>query len=243
MPKKKAVKSKKVSMKWLQSVTGLRLFKLFSWLLLIGLMKLVIMGTLLFDFSSFEIFNSVDRAVVASRRDGEKKVQPEAAGVGVLATAHAFGGDAEEPDEEEAKKKGMKDAPAVADTPEGATMQRDLLIRKQQDLTQREQALETLMKQVDEKLAKLTEMEAKIQRMLEQANSIQDKKNRHLIDVYSNMKANKAAAVLETLDERIAVKILAGMRGRQAGEILTFVNAKKAARLSEALTKMQIPLK
>ncbi len=227
-------------MKWLQSVTGLRLFKLFSWLLLIGVMKLVIMGTLLFDFSSFEIFNSAERPVVASGQDVEKKVVPEAAGIGILATAYAFGGDAEKPDEEKAKK--AKNASAVADTPEGATMQRDLLIRKQKDLTQREQALETLMKQVDTKLLKLQEMEAKIQRMLEQANSIQDKKNKHLIDVYSNMKANKAAAVLETLDERIAVKILAGMRGRQAGEILTFVNAKKAARLSEALTKMQMPL-
>ena len=64
----------------------------------------------------------------------------------------------------------------------------------------------------------------------------------HLIDVYSNMKAKQAASVLETLDERIAVKILAGMRGRQAGEILTYVNPQKAARLSESLTKMQMPL-
>ena len=203
-------------------------------------MKLVIMGTLLFDFSSFEIFSSPDRAVVASAPAEKKTAAPEAGEKSMLSTAHAFGGDAAKPGDGTAGK--AENASAVADTPEGASMQKDLLIRKQQDLTQREQALEALMKEVDAKLAKLQEMEAKIQRMLEQANAIQDKKNRHLIDVYSNMKANKAAAVLETLDERIAVKILAGMRGRQAGEILTFVNAKKAARLSEALTKMQMPL-
>jgi len=77
--------------------------------------------------------------------------------------------------------------------------------------------------------------------MLDQAQQTKDEKLRHLIDVYTNMKPKQAAAVLETLDERIAVKILAGMKGRQAGEILTGVSAKKAATLSEQLTKMQLP--
>jgi len=53
------------------------------------------------------------------------------------------------------------------------------------------------------------------------------------------MKSKQAASVLETLDEHIAVKILAGMKGRQAGEILSFVSPKKAAKISEDLTKIQ----
>ena len=57
----------------------------------------------------------------------------------------------------------------------------------------------------------------------------------------SNMKAKQAASVLETIDEATAVKILAGMRGRQSGEILTYVNPTKAARLAEALARMQLP--
>ena len=87
----------------------------------------------------------------------------------------------------------------------------------------------------------LKQLEAKLEHMLENADEIKDKKLRHLVDVYSNMKAKQAAQVLESLDESIAVRILAGMRGRQAGEILTFVNPEKAALLSEALTKMQLP--
>ena len=55
------------------------------------------------------------------------------------------------------------------------------------------------------------------------------------------MKAKQAADVLGTLDEDVAVKILAGMKGKQAGEILNFVEPQKAARLSVALTKMQTP--
>ena len=55
------------------------------------------------------------------------------------------------------------------------------------------------------------------------------------------MNAKQAAKVLETLDNNIAVRILAGMRGRQAGEVLNNMEAKKAAGLTEMLTKLQLP--
>lgn len=124
----------------------------------------------------------------------------------------------------------------------GDLMNREALQRKQEELSRREQELRQLQQQVDTRLEELKTLESKLQAMIKEAQGMKDDKFRHLVDVYTNMKAKQAAAVLETLDERIAVKILAGMRGRQAGEILTFVDAKKAARLSEALTRMQLPL-
>jgi flagellar motility protein MotE (MotC chaperone) len=115
------------------------------------------------------------------------------------------------------------------------------LKRREEELTRREQALKTLEGDLDIKLAKLASTEKSIKKMLEEANVMKDQKLKHLVDVYSGMKAKQAASVVETLDEDLAVKILSGMRGQQAGEILTFVNPKKAAALSEALTKLQIP--
>lgn len=116
-----------------------------------------------------------------------------------------------------------------------------MLRQKKEALERRELALKTLEQEVDAKLARLQEMQGKIEQMLAEAKQTRDAKLRHLIDVYSNMKARQAAEVIETLDEDIAVKILAGMRGRQAGEILTYVEARKAATLSEKLTRMQVP--
>lgn len=107
-------------------------------------------------------------------------------------------------------------------------------------LDRQEQALKTMEADLNARLAKLQELETMLKGMLDQAKSIKDENMRHLIDVYSNMKAKQAASVMETLDENIAVKILAGMKGRQAGEILTGVSAKKAAKLSEELTKLQM---
>ncbi len=139
--------------------------------------------------------------------------------------------------------------PALAANPQPAapaavpqdSLTREALQQKQEELNRREQELNRVQQEVNQKIQNLQDLEMRLQTMLKQAEEAKDKKMRHLVDVYSNMKAKQAAEVLSSLDESIAVRILAGMRGRQAGEVLTFVKADKAARLSEALTKMQLP--
>lgn len=115
------------------------------------------------------------------------------------------------------------------------------LLKRQDELDQREQGLKSLESELNSRIAKLKEMETSIKGMLEEAKGVKDQKLKHLIDVYSNMNAKQAAKVLETLDNGIAVKILAGMRGRQAGEVLNNMEAKKAAGLTEMLTRIQLP--
>ncbi|WP_245611394.1 MotE family protein [Solidesulfovibrio alcoholivorans] len=131
-------------------------------------------------------------------------------------------------------------APAKA-APVAATPDAQALLKRQDELDQREQALKALETDLNTRVAKLKEMETSIKQLLEEAKGVKDQKLKHLIDVYSNMNAKQAAKVLETLDNTIAVKILAGMRGRQAGDILNNMEAKKAAGLTEMLTKLQLP--
>ena len=126
--------------------------------------------------------------------------------------------------------------PAAAPTPDAQA-----LLKRQEELDQREQSLKTLEADLNTRMAKLKEMETSVKAMLDEAKGIKDQKLKHLIDVYSNMNAKQAAKVLETLDNTIAVKILAGMRGRQAGDVLNNMEAKKAASLTEMLTKLQLP--
>ena len=136
-------------------------------------------------------------------------------------------------------------APPAAVEPAAESSQGNLsrlaLQRRQEDLARKEQDLRVLEKDLDDRLIRLQELEVRLQAMLKEAEEVKSAKFRHLVDVLGNMKAKQAASVLETLDEKIAVKVLAGMRGRQAGEILTFVNSGKAARLSESLARMQLP--
>ncbi|MFP4213798.1 MAG: MotE family protein [Desulfohalobiaceae bacterium] len=117
----------------------------------------------------------------------------------------------------------------------------DRLREKQQGLQQKEKELEELEERIDQKLARQEELKQELESILDEAQSVQEGKIKHLVDVYSNMEPEQAANVLETLNQDIAVKILSGMRGRTAGEILSFVQADKAAKLSEQLTDFQTP--
>jgi flagellar motility protein MotE (MotC chaperone) len=113
------------------------------------------------------------------------------------------------------------------------------LNEREKALDKREAELRALEAELDEKLQNLKALEIRMQKLIDSAGTIQDEKMEHLVSVYSNMKPKQAAQVLETLDEPIAVRILAGMSGRKAGEILSSVRADRAAELSEALTRLQ----
>lgn len=110
---------------------------------------------------------------------------------------------------------------------------------REQALDRKEAELKALELELDGKLENLKALEVRMQKLIDSAGAIQEEKMAHLVDVYSNMKPKQAAQVLETLEESIAVRILAGMSGRKAGEILSSVRADRAAFLSEALTRLQ----
>lgn len=137
---------------------------------------------------------------------------------------------------------GAPGAPGANGTASSPDIARDSLTRKQEEVARKEQELQALEGEISGKLEKMQLLENRVQTMMKDAESTRDAKFRHLVDVLSNMKAKQAAATLETMDQRIAVKLLAGMRGRQAGEILTYVKPEVAAHLTEALARMQLPL-
>ena len=208
--------------RWLPSVTSLGLSKLLKGLLVLVVIKLALLVLLV-------------GASIPPGPTQDDPPLPSLAGprsVFSVSTAEAQTGDA-------ADSGGTGNATAV----DGSSMslERQALLRKQEELDRREQALNALETEIDAKLVKLQELEASIQRLVTDARGVMDERLKHLIDVYANMKPKQAAVVLETLDEDIAVKILAGMSGRQAGEILTNVQADKAARLTEMLTRMEAP--
>ena len=228
----KNLKNKVSLMKSRPMAARLRLSRIFRWLGVVVAIKLFILLALLFDlpltllgqsslvatsgFSQSETVDSDNSALATVR-------QAQAAGL--------VGGDSTNSTAAPENK-----CPDTMDP-----LLRETLERKQSELDAREQHLNELEQNLNSRLADMQTLEARIQTMLKEAQGVRDEKLAHLVDVYVNMKPKQAAQVLETLDERTAVKILAGMKGRQAGEILTSVNPQKAARLSEMLTKMQLP--
>lgn len=219
-------------MKWPRCATGATLSRVFKGFIFVLAMKLVILGSLLLDLPG--------RVVSTVTSDKLAAVSQEDAPASRMAEAQAVEAEEQQPQEgQQGEQAGGEQAQNTPVMPGGEESQ--ALSRREEELRRKEQSLKQLEGEIDEKLARLQKLETKLSAMIKQAEEIKDKKLKHLIDVYSNMKAKQAAVVIETLDPDTAVKILAGMRGRQAGEILTNVKAERAALLTEMLTSMQAP--
>jgi hypothetical protein len=112
---------------------------------------------------------------------------------------------------------------------------------KAQELARQQQDILMLRQQMDDRLKDIETAEQKMQDMIREARGLEDKKVRHLIQIYANMKPKVAAKAIESLDERVAVRILSGMVPKQSGEILTYTNPEKTAKLTELLTRIRMP--
>lgn len=127
-------------------------------------------------------------------------------------------------------------APSVrpAQTPIDPNIKAQELAREQQDILM-------LRQQMDQRLKDMQNAEQKMKDMIREARGIEDEKIRKLVLTYTQMKPKAAAKALESMDERIAVRILTGMSPKQSGDILTYVNPAKTAKLTEIITRMKLP--
>ena len=112
---------------------------------------------------------------------------------------------------------------------------------KAQELARQQQDILVLRQQMDQRLKDIQETEKKMQDMIREARGIENEKVHRLILTYSMMKPKAAAKALESMDERVAIRILSGMSPKQSGEILTYVAPAKTAKFTELITRMRIP--
>ncbi|MFH0728891.1 MAG: hypothetical protein V2B19_21460 [Pseudomonadota bacterium] len=107
-------------------------------------------------------------------------------------------------------------------------------------------SLDSLKQEIEEKIAELTVVQKKIEEDLSQKAALasqQEKKMedaelqkiKQLVKVYSSMKPKSAAAIVDKMDMNVVFQVFSNMRGEQVGEILSYVNQERAAKISEWL--------
>lgn len=115
------------------------------------------------------------------------------------------------------------------------------LATREEELRKKEAELLILKKDIENKLAKLsqlqTELQGQLQKNVEAAKQSQETRLKHLVGAYSAMKPDKAASLIEKLNDDVALQILSAMKSKDVGAILSFVETEKAARLSQRLAK------
>lgn len=95
--------------------------------------------------------------------------------------------------------------------------------------------------EIEAKLKKLEETRSKISTALEDKIKTDDAKVDTLVQMYSNMKAQQAAKVFETLDEDLVIEILSRMKKKNAADILNLVKPEKAQVLAERFAGYRVP--
>jgi len=112
-----------------------------------------------------------------------------------------------------------------------------LLDAKEAALNEREAEVKDAEKRAADKIASLEALQLRIQNLLQQEESIKDKKIKRLTSVYEGMKADRAAPVIAQMDLKIVVKMFLRMNEKQVGKILSFLPPQQAVVISQALTK------
>ena len=102
-------------------------------------------------------------------------------------------------------------------------------------MEKREAEMITFQEEINIKIEKLTKLRNEIKAQIATKEIFEKQKIKHLIKVYSAMKPQSAAGLLEKQDKVFAIELLSQMKGETVGEILTYVEKEKAAKLIEGL--------
>jgi len=126
------------------------------------------------------------------------------------------------------------------------TIDLNYLISKKLEIEKQEKSvaakkaeLLSIQDEINKKIEKLTELRDEIRAEVAKKKVIEDQKLKHLIKVYSTMKPQNAAELIEKLDIKLAIELMSKMKGDDVGKILSFVKIEKAAEISEGLVKRE----
>lgn len=107
---------------------------------------------------------------------------------------------------------------------------------REKELTQLEEELQRQKVELDKRIVQLEEMRSQIAQVLKDRVEVDQEKVAKLVDLYSNMKPKQAAEILGSINEDLAVEVLAKMKKKSAAEIMNLLPPDKAKVLSEKYT-------
>lgn len=139
---------------------------------------------------------------------------------------------------------------SIAQTPPDETLQTrkeeqielSYLLKRKRDLEQQEMRLEkkkadliAIQGEIEKKIAILTRLREEIRAEMAQKKNLEDQKFKLLIKAYSAMNPQKAADLIGKLDIKFSTELLSKMKGDDVGKILSFMEADRAARITQEL--------
>lgn len=110
---------------------------------------------------------------------------------------------------------------------------------RENQLRQEEKRIETLRKDLDERIAKYTKILAQIESLLKKIEQIKDQNFEQIVRTYEAMPPEDAAIKLSALDEELAVKIISKMKYKKAAAIMALMDTKKATNITQSMNTIE----
>ena len=109
--------------------------------------------------------------------------------------------------------------------------------KEEKRISEKKSELLAIQDDINKKIAELTKLRDEIKTEKVKKKAAEEQQFKHLIKIYSAMKPQNAADLIDKLDIRLAIELLSKMKGDDVGKILSFVKIEKAAKISEGLIK------
>jgi flagellar motility protein MotE (MotC chaperone) len=113
---------------------------------------------------------------------------------------------------------------------------KEQLDAREKELSELEEELQRQKVELDKRITQLAGIRDQIAQILKDRVEVDQEKVGKLVDLYSNMKPKQAADVIASINEDLAVEILAKMKKKNAAEIMNLLPPDKARALSEKYT-------
>jgi flagellar motility protein MotE (MotC chaperone) len=107
--------------------------------------------------------------------------------------------------------------------------------KEEKRIARKKSELLAIQDDINKKIATLTKIRDDIRAEQSKKKAAEEQQFKHLIKVYSAMKPQNAADLIERLDIKLAIRLLSKMKGDDVGKILSFVKVEKAAKISEGI--------
>ncbi|TYP00208.1 flagellar motility protein MotE (MotC chaperone) [Geothermobacter ehrlichii] len=116
---------------------------------------------------------------------------------------------------------------------------RQALKQKEEALREREIELDSLQRELEQRLARLESLRDEIARMLKQKDAAEQERLAELARMYEKMDKAKAARLLEKMDWDLSQAILARIKTKIRGKILTQMPPSYAIRFTRAYSTLE----
>lgn len=117
------------------------------------------------------------------------------------------------------------------------------LKKREEEVRVKEQQLKALEKTVRGDLKKINRAVKRFEELMGLSQGVNEEKLDSLTKMYSSMRPEDAASLLETLDEKIAIQLISRMKAKIAGQVMSRLDAKVAKSISEKIAGADLPKK